>query len=120
MSEMKQLPVKPTISFDDLEKVDIRIGTVEKVEGIAESDKLVRLTVDFGEFKRIILVGMKQEREDPTEIEGKQALFVVNLAQRKMMGEMSEGMVFDIGYANGITPVLAQPEKPVPNGSCAG
>jgi tRNA-binding EMAP/Myf-like protein len=63
---------------------------------------------------------MKKERENPAEIEGKQALFVVNLEPRKMMGEMSEGMVFDIGYANDVTPVLAMPEKPVPNGVCAG
>jgi tRNA-binding protein len=117
---MKQLPIKPTIQFEDLEKIDIRVGTIEKVEDIPESDKLIRLTVDFGEFKRTILVGMKKERDNPAEIEGRQALFVVNLAPRKMMGEMSEGMVFDIGYANEITPVLAQPESPVPNGACAG
>lgn len=117
---MKEIPVKPSIKFEDLEKLDIRVGTIEKVEDIAESDKLVRLSVDFGEFKRNILVGMKKERENPVEIEGKQALFVVNLEPRKMMGEISEGMVFDIGYASGVTPVLAMPEKPVPNGTCAG
>lgn len=117
---MKQLPIKPTIKFEDLEKIDIRVGTIEKVEDIEASDKLVRLTVHFGEFKRIILVGMKKERENPAEIEGKQALFVVNLEPRKMMGEMSEGMVFDIGYSNDIMPVLAMPEKPVSNGVCAG
>lgn len=117
---MKSLPVKPTINFSDLEKIDIRVGTIEKVEDIQQSDKLVRLTVNFGEFTRSILVGMKKERENPKEIEGKQALFVVNLAPRKMMGELSEGMMFDIGYANEITPVLAQPEKPIPNGACAG
>lgn len=117
---MKQLPVKPTIKFDDLEKIDVRIGTIEKVEDVEASDKLVRLKVDFGDFKRTILVGMKKERENPAEIEGKQALFVVNLEPRKMMGEMSEGMVFDIGYSNEITPVLAVPESSVPNGVSAG
>lgn len=117
---MKQLSVKPVIKFEDFEKIDIRVGTIERVEDVKASDKLVRLTVDFGEFKRTILVDMKKERENPAEIEGKQALFVVNLEPRKMMGEMSEGMVFDLGYANGITPVLAMPEKPVPNGTCAG
>ena len=117
---MKHLPVKPIVEFSDLEKLDIRIGTIEKVEDIEKSDKLVRLTVDFGEFKRNILVGLKKERENPKEIEGKQALFVVNLAPKKMMGEESEGMLFDIGYSNEITPVLAMPEKEVPNGVCAG
>ena len=117
---MKSLPVKPTIQFADLEKLDIRVGRIEKVEDVEGSDKLVRLRVNFGEFQRIILVGMKKERENPQEIEGKQALFVVNLEPRKMMGEMSEGMLFDIGYSNEITPVLAMPEKEVPDGVSAG
>ena len=117
---MKMLPIKSEIEYKDFEKLDIRVGLIEKVEDVAGSDKLVRLTVDFGEFKRKILVGMKQEREDCKEIEGKQALFIVNLAPKKMMGESSEGMLFDIGYSNGITPVLAEPEKSVPNGVSAG
>lgn len=117
---MKQLPIKPIVSFDVLEKCDIRIGTIEQVLDIPTSDKLVKLIVDFGDFKRNILVGMKQERENVQEIVGKQALFVVNLEPKKMAGELSEGMLFDIGYANGITPVLAMPEKPVPNGANAG
>src|SRR3972149_3020085 len=61
--------------------------------------------------------GMKKERAHPRDIEGRQALFVVNLAARGMMGEVSEGMLFDIGFADGITPVLAVPERPVPNGA---
>lgn len=117
---MKNVPVKPVINYKDFDKIDIRIGTIEKVEDIENSDKLVRLTVNFGEFNRNILVGLKKERENPKEIEGKQALFVVNLAPKEMMGEMSEGMLFDIGYSNNIVPVLAVPEKPIPNGSIAG
>ncbi len=117
---VKILPIKSEIEYKDFEKLDIRVGFIEKVEDVEGSDKLVRLTVDFAEFKRNILVGMKQEREDCQEIEGKQALFIVNLAPRKMMGELSEGMLFDIGYSNGITPVLAEPEKSVPNGVSAG
>lgn len=113
-------PVKENITLDLLDKIDIRVGTIRSVEDIAKSDKLVKLTVDFGDFTRNILVGMKKEKENCREIEGKQALFVVNLAPKKMAGEISEGMLFDIGYADGITPVLAQPEKPVPNGSRAG
>ena len=54
------------------------------------------------------------------EIVGKQALFVVNLPSRKMAGEISEGMLFDIGYADGLKPALAVPERPMPNGSRAG
>ncbi|MDF2949656.1 MAG: tRNA-binding domain protein [Sedimentibacter sp.] len=112
--------VKPNITLDMLDKIDIRVGTIISVEDIENSNKLVRLSVDFGDFMRTILVGMKGERENPKEIEGQQALFVVNLAPKKMAGELSEGMLFDIGYADGIVPVLAQPEKIVPNGTRVG
>ena len=117
---MKRLPVKPTITIDDLAKIDIRVGTIDRVEDVAGSNKLVRLLVDFGDFTRTILVGMKHERDNPSEIEGRQALFVVNMEPRSMMGEQSEGMLFDVGYDNGIRPVLAMPERPVPNGVSAG
>ena len=112
--------VKANIEISDLDKIDIRVGTILSVDDIEKSDKMVKLVVDFGDFSRIILVGMKKERENPSEIIGQQALFVVNLAPRKMLGEISEGILFDIGYEDGIIPVLAQPEKPVPNGSRAG
>lgn len=113
-------PIKPPITFAELDKIDIRVGTIMSVEEVNGSDKLVRLIVDFGDHQRRILAGMKQERENPREIEGKQALFVVNLEPRKMMGEMSEGMLLDIGYADGVQPVLAVPESTVPNGTRAG
>ncbi|MHB7980960.1 tRNA-binding protein [Clostridium sporogenes] len=113
-------PVKANINMDVLDKIDIRVGTIKLVEDVEKSDKLVKLSVDFGEFNRTILVGMKGERDNPKEIEGKQALFVVNLDPKKMAGEVSEGMLFDIGYADGIIPVLAQPEKPIPNGTRVG
>jgi methionine--tRNA ligase beta chain len=120
MTAFKVAPIKPTISPDVLDKIDIRVGTIELVEDVEGSEKLVRLTVDFGDHKRSILVGMKQERENPKEIEGKQALFVVNLEPKRMMGQVSEGMLFDIGYADGIKPVLAVPENRVPSGARAG
>ncbi|MCC7353686.1 MAG: tRNA-binding protein [Anaerolineae bacterium] len=120
MKTIQRSPVKPIVSIDLLEKVDVRVGTVLLVEEVPGSDKLVKLTVDFGDHKRSILVGMKLERWNPKEVEEKQALFVVNLTPRKMMGEVSEGMLFDIGYADGLTPVLAVPEKPVPDGTRAG
>jgi methionine--tRNA ligase beta chain len=117
---VKFLPAKSTVKVSDLEKLDIRVGRIEKVEDVEKSDKLVRLIVNFGDFKRTILVGLKKERENPKDIEGKQALFVVNLEPKEMMGEMSEGMLFDIGYSNGIVPVLSVPEKEVPDGVSAG
>ena len=118
---MTPAPIKPAISFDDLDKLDIRIGTIVRVEDIEESNNLLRLIVDFGDHQRTILAGMKKERENPEEIEGKQALFVVNLEPRRMMGEFSEGMLFDIGYADGLEKsALAMAEHDVPNGARAG
>jgi len=119
-NEFKAAPVKAAITIAELEQVDIRVGTILSVADVSGSDKLVRLIVDFGDHERCILAGMKQERADPQAIAGTQALFVVNLQTRKMMGELSEGMLFDIGYADGIQPVLAVPESKVPNGTRAG
>jgi tRNA-binding protein len=112
--------IKPNVSIDLLNQLDIRVGRIDRVEDVKGSNKLVKLTVDFGDRTRTILVGMKQEREEPKEIEGRQALFVVNLEPRKIMGEISEGMLLDIGYADGLKPVLAVPEDLVPNGARAG
>jgi tRNA-binding protein len=117
---MTPAPVKPTIPFAALEAVDIRVGTIVSVEDVPKSDKLLRLIVDFGDHTRRVLAGMKQERTNPSEIVGRQALFVVNLEPRRMVGEVSEGMLFDLGYADGVAPALAVPERPVPNGTRAG
>lgn len=122
MSEtIESAPVKPLITIDDLDKIDVRVGRIVLVEDVETSKKLIKMTVDFGGFTRTILSGMKEEREDcKAELEGKQALFVVNLAPRKMAGEMSEGMIYDIGYEDGILPVLAVPEFEVPDGARLG
>jgi tRNA-binding protein len=113
-------PVKELIDVGAVSAVDVRVGTILAVDDVPGSSKLVRLDVDFGDFRRTILTGMKKEREDPREIEGRQALFIVNLPPRTMAGVASEGMLFDIGYEDGIVPVLAVPERPVPNGVRAG
>jgi tRNA-binding protein len=113
-------PTKPTITLDTLQRVDVRVGTIESVEDVEGSDKLVRLRVNLGDRTATILAGMKKERQNPKEIQGKQALFVVNLEPRKIFGEVSEAMLLDLGYQDGIIPVLATPERPVPNGTRAG
>ncbi len=114
------MQVKPAVSIDLLNQIDVRAGTIESVDDIPKSDKLVALRVNFGDHHRTIVAALKQERAYPKEIEGKQALFVVNLEPRTMRGVVSEGMLFDIGYADGIRPVLAVPESPVPSGARAG
>ena len=116
---MTPAPVKPTIPPAALAAVDIRVGTIERVEEVPGSSKLFRLVVDFGDHSRRILAGLKRERSDPRALEGVQALFVVNLEPRPMAGEVSEGMLLDLGYDDGIPPALAVPERSVPNGTRA-
>jgi methionine--tRNA ligase beta chain len=113
-------PIKPIVTSNALEALDIRIGTIVLVEDLPKSSRLVRLTVDFGDHRPRVIAGLKMERQDPREIQGRQALFVVNLEPRTIMGEVSEGMLFDIGSADGVTPALAVPERAVPNGARAG
>jgi tRNA-binding protein len=117
---VKPATIKPTIAFADFEKLDVRVGTILTVEAIPGADTLMKLTVDLGDATRTVLAGIKGERDDPTQIIGKQALFVVNLEPRRMMGQVSEGMLFDLGYADGIAPCLSVPEHSVPNGTRAG
>jgi len=120
MNAFSPRPIKSTVPLTVLESLDIRVGTIRTVADVAGSRKLIKLTVGFGDHTRTILAGMKQERTDLVELVGRQALFVVNLEPRRMAGELSEGMVFDIGYADGVTPVLAIPERAVPDGLRAG
>lgn len=117
---MNPAPIKKTITIEDFEKLDIRVGTIVSVSEIHDSNKLIKLEVDFGDHRRSIIAGIKQERDNPKEIENRQALFIVNLPERKMAGELSQGMLFDIGFADNIVPCLAVPEKTVPNGTRAG
>ena len=63
--------IKPSISHDDLEKLDVRVGTILKVEEISGADKLTKLTVDLDDMTRTVLAGIKGERDDSLQIEGK-------------------------------------------------
>ena len=113
-------PVKPAVSFSVLASLDIRLGTIRAVDEVPGSRTLLRLTVSFGDHTRHILAGMKQERPDPAQLVGCQALFVVNLEPKPMADQMSEGMILDVGYADGLRPALAMPERPLPDGVRAG
>lgn len=117
---MVPAPIKPAVPLSALEALDIRVGTIQAVEEVPRSAKLMRLRVSFGDHTRTILAAIKQERADPRELQGRQALFVVNLEPRTMMGEVSEGMLFDLGFADGINPALAIPERDLPDGTRAG
>ena len=117
---MTPAPIKAPATLADLDALDIRVGTIRQVLEVPGSDKLMQLIVTFGDHERSVLAGIKKERSDPRVLAGRQALFVVNLPPRRMAGLTSEGMLFDIGFADGIVPVLATPESPVPDGARAG
>lgn len=120
MNEIKVAPIKPYITFDLFEQVDIRVGTIVSVEDVPSSRKLVKLRVDLGDRQITIFAGLKPKRANPQDIEGKQALFVVNLEPKSIMGEVSEAMLLDIGFPDGLSPVLTMPESPIANGSRVG
>jgi methionyl-tRNA synthetase len=85
--------MKPIITFDDFAKLDLRVGTVVDCIDVEKSEKLLKLTVDFGEEgTKTIFSGIKQWYQ-PDELKDKQFIFVINLEPRKMMNEFSEGML---------------------------
>ncbi len=100
--------------------LDVRVGTIVSLQDVPNSCKLVQMQVDLGFAVRRVLAGLTGARDDPPETTGRQALLVVKLKPQKMAGLTSETMLFDIGYADGIRPVLAQPEDPAPKGERAG
>ena len=111
--------IRATASLD-AGALDVRVGTIEEAAPVPGSRKLAALRVNFGDHHRTILAGIVQERASLAPLVGRQALFVVNLPPKEMAGVRSEGMLFDLGYADGLTPALAVPEFPVPNGTRAG
>ena len=113
-------PPKPEIDGATLEKLDVRLGTIRAAEPVAGTDRLAALTVDFGDRQRSIVAGIRTERASLESVVGAQALFVVNLAPKTTRGRVSEGMLFDVGFADGLRPAFAQPEWPMPDGVRAG
>ena len=113
-------PVKAPVSKEVLDAVDVRVGRIEAVECIEGADRLVALWVNFGDHHRRVVAGIKQERDDARAVIGMQTLFVVNIEARRIRGILSEAMLFDIGYADGILPTLAVPDRAIPNGARAG
>mgnify|MGYP002624118514 FL=1 len=90
----KAAPIKDIVSFDDFEKLDIRVGLVKACEKVKKSKKLLQFTIDDGTgTDRTILSGIAAFYENPEELVGKRILFVANFASRKMMGIESQGMI---------------------------
>jgi methionine--tRNA ligase beta chain len=103
-----------SINFEEFKKVEIRIGKILSAEKVADADKLLKLQVDFGEFKRQIVSGIA-ESFSSEELVGKSLPFIVNLEYRKFKGEESQGMLMAID-AEGKT-VLLEPSQDVKEGT---
>ncbi len=87
------------ITIDDFKKVEVKVGTVKTAERVPETEKLLRLTVDFGEIAgpRQIVSGIAAYVPDPSSLVGRQLAFVTNLEPRIIRGLESNGMLFAVG-----------------------
>lgn len=89
------------ISIDELHKVEIRVGEIRSAERIEESEKLLKLKVDFGMEERQVLSGIAKFFADPSALVGKRCAFVTNLPARSMMGLESQAMLLAVGGDGG-------------------
>ena len=109
---------KPQISFDEFSKIEVSIGTVLSAERVPDTDKLLRLVVDFGEeAPRQIVSGIAAYVAEPESLHGRQLAFVTNLAPRTIRGLESNGMLFAVGSDESFA--FLTPHKPVPPGTSA-
>lgn len=110
---------KPRISIDEFSKIEVSIGTVKTSERVPETDKLLRLTVDFGEESgpRQIVSGIATYVSEPESLIGRQLAFVTNLEPRTIRGLESNGMLFAVGSDE--TFAFVTPDKEVPPGTSA-
>jgi methionyl-tRNA synthetase len=115
--------LKPTITFDDFAKIDLRVATITAAEPHPNADKLLKLQIDLGFEQRQICAGIKQFY-DPATLVGKQIIVAANLAPRMLRGEESKGMLLaatalnEDGSTAGV--ILLSPSAPTPPGSTVG
>ncbi|MEN9649119.1 MAG: hypothetical protein RL094_86 [Candidatus Parcubacteria bacterium] len=104
------------ITIDDVKKVEIKIGKILSAEKVEGSDKLLKLSVDFGEeTPRQVLSGIGKTFTEPTELVGSSFPFVTNLEPRAIMGMESQAMIFAASHEG--TLALLRPTTEVPPGT---
>lgn len=110
---------KPRISIEEFNKIEVKIGTVRSAERVPETDKLLKLSVDFNEEAgpRQIVSGIAAHVSNPESLVGRQLAFVTNLAPRTIRGIESNGMLFAIGV--GELFAFLTPDREVPPGTSA-
>jgi methionyl-tRNA synthetase len=101
-----QDPAKPTITFDDFKKVDLRVGRIVAAERVPKSEKLLKLQVDIGTERRQVVAGIAQHYA-PDDLIGKSIVVVYNLAPAKLMGQESQGMLLAASDASGKLVVIS-------------
>lgn len=111
----KSLNMKEIIEFDDFLKLDLRLGTILKAEKVEKSNKLLRIQVDLGAEQRTVLSGIAKHYT-PEDLVGRQVQLVINLKPRKIMGELSEGMIL-MGEDEAGNLSLIGPDKKIDDGS---
>lgn len=113
------MPDDARISIDDLAKIEVKVGTVRSAELVPETDKLLRLSVDFNEESgpRQIVSGIRAYVSEPENLVGRQLAFVTNLAPRTIKGLESNGMLFAVGMDD--TFAFLTPDREVPPGTTA-
>lgn len=111
------------INFNDFQKIEIKVGTILSADKIEGSEKLLKLSVDFGEEKpRQVISGIAKTFTAPEKLIGKQFLFVTNLEPRQIMGLESQAMILATRKVKktGEEIILMKPTKKVSNGSKLG
>lgn len=107
------------ISYDEFAKIEIRAGRILSAEKIPDTDKLLKLSVDFAEEKpRQIVSGISMYFPDPATLVGKTAMFVTNLEPRMIRGYESNGMLFAVSTPEGAFSLL-EPASTIPAGTKA-
>ena len=117
-AEVKAEPQKAECTFDDFQKMDIRVSTILEAEKLPKTKKLLKLTIDTGIDKRTIVSGIA-EHFTPEELVGQQVLVLVNLAPRDFKGITSQGMILMAEDATGALR-LVQPNEKTNSGAMVG
>jgi len=102
------------VSYSDFAKLDLRVGTIEKIETIQGADKLYKLTINMGKEKRTLVAGLKPYYNQ-ADLHGKQIVIISNLEPRRMKGVESQGML--LAAQDGSSVAVLRPEKRMENGS---
>ena len=112
-AEKAASPQKDTISYEDFDRMDIRVGTIVEAEKVPKAKKLLKLTIDTGIDRRTVVSGIA-ESFTAEQVVGRQVCVLVNLAPREIRGILSNGMILMTEHADGRLEFVAPGEKVVP------